>query len=263
MGSVLSRRVKIIIITQCEVMAKSKGDKQVELSYFYVPDIKETKMLSESEAQHAIRVLRLQTGTLIHITDGQGRLYTGILDGNNPKSATVTDLHLVREELPYRPYLHVAIAPTKNADRIEWTLEKLVEVGVDKVSFVVTDRTIRSRVNMERMERIMVAAVKQSEKLRTVELDMVKGLDEFLKNDESDDKFIAYCGAEYERKELKDCFTKGRSATYLIGPEGDFTPEEVRDAVSAGYEVVSLGRERLRTETAGLYVGMLHQILND
>lgn len=245
-------------------MAKSKNDKQVELSYFYVPDILATKRLSEAEAQHALRVLRLQAGTVIHITDGKGRLYTGVLeDGRNPKSATVTDLHLVREDVAYRPYLHVAIAPTKNADRIEWTLEKLVEVGIDKVSFVITDRTIRSRVNMERMERIMVSAMKQSEKLRTVELVLVKSLNEFFDADNSDRKYIAYCGAEYERKELKDCFTKGRSATYLIGPEGDFTPEEVRDAVRAGYQVVSLGRERLRTETAGLYVGMLHQILND
>lgn len=244
-------------------MPKGKFEKDVELSLFYVPNIKSSMRLTEEEAQHAFKVLRLQPGTLVHITDGAGHLFTAKLEDRNPKNASVSDLQLIRVEERNRPYLHVAVAPTKNIDRIEWTLEKLVEVGVDKVTFVMTERTVRTRVNMDRMNRLMIAAVKQSEKLSTVELAIADSVKDLLENDGSEVKYIAYCGAEYERKELKDCFIKGRSTTFLIGPEGDFSPDEVREAVRTGYQVVSLGRERLRTETAGLYVGMLHQILND
>lgn len=244
-------------------MASKKNFKEVDPSIFYAPEISSTHLLPEDEAVHALRVLRLQPGTLIHITDGKGNLYTATLEGSNPKSATLENLQLVKTEERYRPFLHLAIAPTKNIDRIEWTLEKLIEVGIDKVTFVNTEHTIRTRINMDRMQRIMIAAMKQSEKLSVVELSIAENLDELIVSDQSHQKFIAYCGGEYERKELKNCFTKGKSTTFLVGPEGDFTPEEVKKASVSGYQVVSLGRERLRTETAGLYVGMLHQILND
>lgn len=244
-------------------MAKKRDDTDVELSYFYVPEICETMMLSEEEARHALRVLRLQSGTNIRIIDGRGHLYSAVLEGTNPKNATVQNLQLIEEQQELQPSLHVVIAPTKNADRMEWMLEKLVEIGLNQLTFLITNRTIRTKVNMERMERVMIAAMKQSEKLRCTELEVLESWDDFFEQPMGTARYIAYCGAEYERKELKKCFTHGSSATYLIGPEGDFTPDEVQHAVGEGFLPVSLGRERLRSETAGLYVGMLHRILND
>lgn len=244
-------------------MAKRRT-KEEEIAYFYVPDIKVTKKLSEEEANHAFRVLRLVPGTLVYITDGQGNLYSAKLDERNPKSAKIADLALVETQVLERPPLQLSMAPTKNIDRVELVVEKLTELGIEKLSLVLTERAIRRKVNLDRMHRIMVAAMKQSEKLSTVEIEVYDSMSDFVSSGNlHEGKYIGYCGEEYPKIELKECFEKGVGSTFLIGPEGDFTPEEVSVATEAGFKAVSLGRERLRVETAALYVGMLHHILND
>lgn len=234
-----------------------------DLPYFYVPEIATTHELSQDEAKHAYRVLRLKAGDEINISDGLGHLYSAKLLGASPKEPQVTDLTLVRKAEDKSPKLEVAIAPTKNMDRIEWTLEKLTEVGVSHFSIVITDRAVRRNVNMERLERLMVAAMKQSEKLVAVDLQLYGSMGEYLSQVQYEGRYIGYCAEVGEKRYIKDVFKVGQDSSFLIGPEGDFTSDEVELAHQSGFVPVSLGDERLRTETAGLYVGMLHHILND
>lgn len=233
-----------------------------DLPYFYAPDISSSLTLPQDEAKHAFRVLRLEVGENVLITDGLGNLYSAKISNNSLKGQNVTDLVLVETTPPMCPKLEVAIAPTKNIDRIEWSLEKLTEIGITRFSLVVTEHTIRRCVNMERLERIMVAAMKQSEKLRTVELNLFPSLKDYLSQITYEGRYIGYCADTFEKRELKETFVSGVDSSFLVGPEGDFTNEEVKLALSYGFKTVSLGSERLRTETAGIYVGILHHILN-
>lgn len=233
-----------------------------ERPYFFVPNILSTMRLGEEEANHAFRVLRLESGDQVYITDGIGHLYSATLVGSSVKEPSVENLSLIDEIQLRRPRLELAIAPTKNIDRIELALEKLTEVGIERFSLVITERTIRRKVNMERMERVMVSAMKQSEKLTMVELRIYSSLAEYLASDLYEGRFIGYCGEEGEKRLVTDIFQKGRDSSFLIGPEGDFTPGEVDLARKNGFQPVSLGGERLRTETAGIYSGILHHVLN-
>lgn len=231
--------------------------------YFYAPDILETLHLNEEEATHAFKVLRLQNGDQIYITDGKGHLYSAVVLDNNPKVATITDLQLCLRASATAPQLEIAIAPTKNIDRIEWLLEKLTEISIQRLALVITERTIRKRINLERMNRVMVSAMKQSEKLNAVEINLYNSLEEYLSEHPYPNRYIAYCGDKYNKSELKKVFATEKDTSFLIGPEGDFSESEVEQAIQEGFLPVSLGNERLRTETAGLYVGMLHHILNE
>lgn len=244
-------------------MAKSKARLGEDIPYFYVPDIAESCELTLEEAKHAYRVLRLSSGDRINISDGRGHLYSAYLSGGSPKEPTVSDLMLIGETDGVSPKMELAIAPTKNIDRIEWVLEKLTEVGMSRLSLVITERTVRQNINMDRLDRLMVAAMKQSEKLWRVELNLYGSLAQYLSEVSYEGRYIGYCAEVGEKWELKELFVKGRDSSFLIGPEGDFTSEEVRIAMDYGFLPVSLGRERLRTETAGLYVGMLHHLFND
>lgn len=233
-----------------------------ERPYFYEPDILSTLSLGEEEANHAFRVLRLKAGDEVYITDGMGHLYQATLVGSTIKEPIIEGIQLIDELRLTRPRLELAIAPTKNIERIELVLEKLTEVGLERLSLVITERTIRRKVNMERMERVMISAMKQSEKLSTVELRLFDSMRKYLESDLYEGRFIGYCGLQDKKKNISELFQKGRDNSFLIGPEGDFTPEEVDAAMEKGFQPVSLGNERLRTETAGLYAGILHHILN-
>lgn len=235
-----------------------------DLPLFLVSGLESSLTLSPEEGKHALRVLRLSDGDEIYVTDGKGHLFLAEL-GSSLKGEE-TPFRIIEEvPLPYPspPRLHIAIAPTKNSDRIEWLLEKLVELGLHSFSLVHTDRCLRKQCNIERYNRIAISALKQSYKTVLPSISEYPSLDLFLGEKELPDlRFVGYCGSELLRKELAHSFIPGREALYLIGPEGDFSPREIDLVLQKGFAPVAFGQERLRTETAGLYAGMLHHILN-
>jgi 16S rRNA (uracil1498-N3)-methyltransferase len=218
------------------------------LSLFYQPDI-EPHYLSEEESRHAIKVLRLQRGDAIRITDGKGNFYDARI--------TETGKHhchfeiLKTEKHPARDFqIHIAIAPTKNADRIEWFVEKAVEIGVEKISFLLCQNSERKSINLERIEKIAVGAMKQSQQAWLPQLTEMKKFDE-VAHELADQKFIAVVDAT-NPIHLKQLATPAQKYLVLIGPEGDFRMDEIETALQNGFNKVSLGANRLRTETAGL-----------
>lgn len=221
------------------------------MSLFYVPDIAGSWELTQEEAAHAIRVLRLQVGDKLDITDGAGSLYPTSVASIQGKHCYVEPVEAVRVPKNWNGMLHIAIAPTKNMDRIEWFAEKATEIGLDALTFLNCRFSERKVVKPERVERIVVSAMKQSLKYsKPVVGDMVD-FKKFIAAERKGAKFIAHC-YDSERVLLKDILVPGEDATVLIGPEGDFSPEEVELAIKAGYRPVSLGSSRLRTETAAL-----------
>ena len=217
--------------------------------------------LDEDESKHCLKVLRLGIGDIIHVTDGKGNLYDAEISGTSPGcvSAAIFSTHTSEFSKGFR--LHIAIAPTKNSDRFEWFLEKSAEIGIDEITPLFCMRSERNRVNDERLRRILVSAVKQSLKTRLPLLNAAASLKDFLKEPVSGKRFIATCISGKE-EEIQKVYTKAHDAVVLIGPEGDFTAEEIADAVKAGYLPVSLGESRLRTETAGVYVTAAMNLIN-
>lgn len=229
-----------------------------EVRFFYVPDAAEQTELPVDEAMHALRVLRLKSGDEIFLMDGVGNFYRAEVT----LSATKHCMYEIKEVLPqektWRKNIHIAVAPTKMIDRMEWFCEKATEVGLDEISFLNSKFSERKVLRNVRLEKIVVSAVKQSRKPWKPELNPIISFDEFVKQPREGRKFIAHCHEEIERKDL---FTEiyapsgtktGEDITILIGPEGDFSVDEVRKAMEQGYESISLGNSRLRTETAAL-----------
>lgn len=229
-----------------------------EVRFFYVPDAAEQTELPVDEAMHALRVLRLKSGDEIFLMDGVGNFYRAEVT----LAATKHCMYEIKEVLPqektWRKNIHIAVAPTKMIDRMEWFCEKATEVGLDEISFLNSKFSERKVLRTVRLEKIVVSAVKQSRKPWKPELNPIISFDEFVKQPREGRKFIAHCHEEIERKDL---FTEiyapsgtktGEDITILIGPEGDFSMDEVRKAMEQGYESISLGNSRLRTETAAL-----------
>ena len=221
------------------------------MALFYVPDIADSWELSEEEAAHALRVLRLSEGDGLEITDGSGNLYTSRVASVSGKHCYVEAVEGTEVPKGWKGNIHVAIAPTKNMDRIEWFVEKATEIGLDAVTFLNCRFSERKVVKTDRVERIVVSAMKQSLKYRKPEVGEMVDFKKFIAEERPGEKFIAHCH-DSERVLLKDVLVPGEDATVLIGPEGDFSPEEVEMAIKAGYRPVSLGSSRLRTETAAL-----------
>ncbi len=221
------------------------------MSLFYVPDIAGSWELTQEEAAHAIRVLRLQVGDKLDITDGAGSLYPTSVASIQGKHCYVEPVEAVRVPKNWNGMLHIAIAPTKNMDRIEWFAEKATEIGLDALTFLNCRFSERKVVKPERVERIVVSAMKQSLKYSKPVVEDMVDFKRFIAAERKGAKFIAHC-YDSERVLLKDILVPGEDATVLIGPEGDFSPEEVELAIKAGYRPVSLGSSRLRTETAAL-----------
>lgn len=221
---------------------------------FYTPDIlphDKTYVLSEEESKHAIRVLRLSEGQPIQLVDGRGGFYVGVIVDAHPKRTAIA-IEAFKSEHGKRPYyLHIAVAPTKNIDRIEWFLEKATEVGIDEITPIICEHSERKEVKSERLNKVMVAAMKQSLKAYLPKLNEAVKLTDFLGKDTESQRFIAHC-AEGEKSYLSDRIdTEGRYLI-LIGPEGDFSASEIDTASAAGYSSITLGSSRLRTETAAL-----------
>lgn len=220
---------------------------------FYAPDIESTATLPEGDSAHCCRVLRMQAGDRIQVTDGQGYIYDCEIEDPHPKHTTVAILSKTASERHWAPRITLAVAPTKNIDRMEWLLEKAVEIGVDRVVFLDCKRSVRRVVKRERMEKILVSAMKQSLKATLPEFQEMMPLRDFIASDDSAAKYMGYCSEAFPRREFAKEYDGLQSISIMIGPEGDFTEEEVAEAVAAGYIPVTFGATRLRTETAALY----------
>lgn len=208
--------------------------------------------LDQDESRHLNKVLRIQVGELVLVTDGKGYIYNAKVATSDSKKSV---LQIVSKSEIYtnRPYyIHIAVAPTKNIDRIEWFVEKAVEFGIDEISFIKTDRSERKNINLERLNRIAVSAMKQSLKGELVKLNELISYSKFLKDiPEHYKKFVGHLD-ETEKVSLMRATEKNASTLVLIGPEGDFTNSELELCFQNGFKSITLGDYRLRTETAAL-----------
>jgi 16S rRNA (uracil1498-N3)-methyltransferase len=234
-----------------------------EARYFFVPDAAHQTELPTEEAMHATRVLRLKAGDEIFLMDGVGNYYRAQVT----IAATHHCYYEILEHLPQEPewkgHLHLAIAPTKMMDRMEWFVEKATEIGVDEISFLNCKFSERKLLKLPRLEKIVISAVKQSHKAWNPVLHEMVSFKDFIRQPREGRKFIAHCYDQIPRTYLFDELRKSSAPeelTVMIGPEGDFSIDEVKDAVEAGYQSVHLGTSRLRTETAGLSAVMMMRI---
>ena len=218
---------------------------------FYAPDIKLTNELPVEEAAHALRVLRLKAGDELTITDGKGCFYRAEIAVADNKHCLLNILETIPQPVLWNGHLHLALAPTKNMDRIEWLAEKATEIGLDELTFLNCRYSERKVVKLERIEKIVVSAVKQSLKARMPQLNDLTDFAKFVRQPFSGQKFVAHCYPG-DKSLLKDSLLPNQDALVLIGPEGDFSEEEVQLAISQGFQPISLGASRLRTETAAL-----------
>ncbi|MCM1519854.1 MAG: 16S rRNA (uracil(1498)-N(3))-methyltransferase [Lachnoclostridium sp.] len=221
---------------------------------FYAPDIETTLQLPESDSAHAVRVLRMMDGDELQVIDGKGITYQCRLTEAHPKRARVEILSAASTPLPWKQQITVAVAPTKHLDRMEWLTEKLTEVGVNRIIPMLCARSERKELKVQRLEKIAVSAMKQSLKATLPTIDEMTPYNEIVKSMAGTTvKAIAYCDDEIKRTDFTDLYIPGADTIILIGPEGDFTPAEVASALDAGFTAVTLGNNRLRTETATLY----------
>lgn len=221
------------------------------MSLFYVPNLISAHVLPEEESQHAVKVLRLQTGDAMTVVDGVGGYYEARITHPHPKHC---EFEIVKSIAGFgkRDYkLHIAIAPTKNIERLEWFIEKATEIGIDEITPIICRFSERKIIKEDRLEKIIVSAAKQSVKAYFPKLNPLCTFDELLKSHKASQKFIAHCYEE-DKKLLQNEIQKSSDILILIGPEGDFSKEEVQKAIASGFVPVSLGDSRLRTETAGV-----------
>ncbi len=207
--------------------------------------------LDEEEGRHLVTVLRRKPGDRLHLTDGRGYFYEAELTETGKKHAVARILHTKAADTGYSTPLHLAIAPTKQIERMEWLLEKATEMGIQAITLLHCQRSERDTVRLDRLEKVLVSAMKQSLRAHLPALHPMTRFSDFVKTAKADLRFIAWC-AEQPLPHLKTQLQTGKSTLVLIGPEGDFSPEEVQLAETAGFTGVSLGAARLRTETAGL-----------
>ena len=222
---------------------------------FYCPDIADTLTLGEEDSKHCVKVLRLTEGATIEVVDGNGNLYTCRITTAHPKRCAVEVLDKLTQAPHWGHQIVLGVAPTKNLDRMEWLVEKSVEMGVDRIIPLRCHNSERTVLKTERLRKIMVSAMKQSLKATLPRLDEMTPLEQVLAEPFEGICCIAYCDEmlpREERRSLADVYQPGKDTLVLIGPEGDFSPEEVQAATAAGFVPVTLGESRLRTETAGM-----------
>lgn len=220
---------------------------------FYSPDIASVRELPESDSRHAVRVLRMREGDELQVIDGKGTVYTCRLVDAHPKHAGVEILSAEPERPVWSQQLAVAVAPTKHLDRMEWLVEKMTEVGVNRIIPLLGDRSERREIKVERLEKIAVSAMKQSLKATLPVIEPMTPLKEVIGMMPEAQRFVAYCDPSIPRVSLAKSYEPRRDTLILIGPEGDFSPAEIRNTLDAGFRPVTLGDNRLRTETAALF----------
>jgi 16S rRNA (uracil1498-N3)-methyltransferase len=233
------------------------------MQLFYLPEIIEgSRQLSEEESTHCVRVLRMKEKDHIQIVDGQGGFYSAEITKADPKKCLFEIKESIKDfgRKDYR--VHIAISPTKSADRTEWFLEKAVEIGVDEVSFIRTEHSERKHLNTERLKKIAISAMKQSVKAYLPGIHELKTFKEFIGNNIESQKFVAHLEAG-EKKHLKNAASTKGNYCILIGPEGDFSPAEIELAIKNKFIPVTLGSSRLRTETAGIAACHVLNLINE
>ena len=231
---------------------------------FYCPDIATTLTLGEEDSKHCVKVLRMAEGDTLEVVDGNGNLYACRITMAHPKRCAVEVLESSHQPPHWGCRIVLGIAPTKNLDRIEWLVEKCVEMGVDRIIPLRCHNSERTVLKTERIRKIMVSAMKQSLKATLPRLDEMTPVEQVIAEPWSGVRCIAYCDEQLPRearRTLADVYTAGQDVMVLIGPEGDFSPEEVQAATAAGFSAVTLGESRLRTETAGMVaVAAIHTL---
>ncbi|TXK47673.1 16S rRNA (uracil(1498)-N(3))-methyltransferase [Pontibacter qinzhouensis] len=230
---------------------------------FYTPHIEgELFTLPEEESKHCTRVLRLQQGDTVHLVDGKGGLFTAIIQEAHPKRC---QLQIIDKQVDYGklPYVaQIAVAPTKNLDRMEWFVEKAVEIGISKIFFLECEHSERRNLRLDRMEKIAVSAMKQSQKGFLPLLHDMMPYQKFIMQCDAQHTFIAHLEDD-ATKSIRQMYKPGQPHCILIGPEGDFSKQEIQAAYEAGIKPVTLGSSRLRTETAALVACHTLHILHD
>jgi len=221
---------------------------------FYTPDISvnaSTYFLSEDESKHCVRVLRLQVGDIITLIDGKGSFFKAAITDAHPKRTILQIIEIQPDANKRIHYLHIAVAPTKNIERLEWFLEKATEIGIDEISLIICQRSERKEVKVDRLEKIITSAIKQSIKAWHPRLNEPLPLSKLFATPFDGQKFIAHCepGLKFS---LKECLQIAGRSLILVGPEGDFTPKEIEEALKNDFKAITLGDSRLRTETAAL-----------
>ena len=231
---------------------------------FYCPNIETKQTLSEEESAHCVRVLRYSVGDEILITDGRGTTYTARITNPHPKHCDFEIICSETQEPHHNFHLHIAIAPTKNIERMEWAIEKCVEIGVNEITPLLCRFSERKQLRTDRLEKIILSAAKQSLTPYLPGLHELTPYDDFIREQDAKDQqcFIAHCYKD-EKRLLKDEIEQSRDVLVLIGPEGDFSEQEVADALSLGFIPVSLGNSRLRTETAAVVACHTAVLINE
>ena len=234
------------------------------MQLFYNPNLNDSDTVfsfDNSESKHIVKVLRKQKGDELLITNGQGYLFQAKIINDNVKKCDVEIIN-AKKSYPKSHWLHLAVAPTKMNDRFEWFLEKATEIGVSEITPIICDRSERKTIKLERMQRVIESALKQSLQTYLPKLNEPISLTEFLGKPTSGLKFIAHC-EDTERFELKRRVVADQDLTFLIGPEGDFTPVEIKSALGEGYLPISMGKTRLRTETAAIVACTVVALINN
>lgn len=230
---------------------------------FYSPDIERTLCLPESDSQHCCRVLRMQPGDEVTVVDGKSNRFVCRLLDNHPKH---TAIEIVGREslLPnWTNFITVMVAPTKHIDRMEWLVEKLVEIGINRFVPIKCRYSERKEIKRERLEKIAVSAMKQSLKATLPEITEMLPLKQAVELYDSSQKFVGYCDDNIERVSLAKRYAANQDVNILIGPEGDFSPEEISMLLQFGYTPVTMGDNRLRTETAALVAAVTCHVINE
>lgn len=220
---------------------------------FYAPDITENiYTLDENESKHCIRVLRMVKGTGVRLFDGKGNLYEGIISNPDSKKCTISITGIIKDFEKRNYHLHIAISPLKNPERFDWFIEKSVEIGVDEITPLICRNTEKPGIKTERVNNLIISAMKQSLKATKTVLNDPCFFIDFINLDVKGIRMIAHCNDSFKRSKISEVYSKNDNALILIGPEGDFSEEEIKSATSNGFNPVHLGRSRMRTETAGI-----------
>ncbi len=224
------------------------------MQLFYNPNLsKDTQQIvfDKAESRHIIKVLRKQTNDVLLITNGKGLVAKTSIESASDKKCIVKVISIDSKQKSRDYYLHIAIAPTKNNDRLEWFLEKATEIGIDEITPIICENSERKVVKLERLEKMVISAMKQSLQFYAPKLNAAISFSDFLKTDFDGVKYIAHC-EDGEKESLKNSAKPKQNILILIGPEGDFSQNEINKALQENYSPISLGKTRLRTETAGI-----------
>ena len=236
-----------------------------EARYFYVPNAAEHNELPTDEAIHAIRVLRLKIGDDIFLIDGKGSFYEAVVTLANSKHCLYKITQTLVQNKTWKGHIHLAIAPTKDISRIEWLVEKATEIGFDEISFLNCQFSERKNLRIDRIERIVISAMKQSRKAWKPIVNNMLSFEDFMQKEVTGQKFICHCYNEIEKTDFFSNINNSglfEDITVLIGPEGDFSINEVHQALQQQYKSTTLGNSRLRTETAGLAAVLMANLAN-